>query len=84
MLLSEHGTDEPVYRRTIGEDAHDVGHEPDLLAQSLLMVVQPHLLTVDNREGGEHQNVGSSLGRHRGYVRESVAEPIDDRSVRSP
>ena len=71
VLLGEYDTYEPAYRRTIGEDFHEVGPEPDLFAQPLLWVVRSHLLGVDAREGGEHQNVG--FGQHRGYVREPVA-----------
>ena len=48
VLLSKHGTDESAYRRAIREDAHDVGPAPDLLVQSLLGIVRPHLLPVSS------------------------------------
>ena len=84
MLVGEHGADKPECFRTIGEVANDVGHEPDVLAQRLLGVGRPHLLTECTGEGDEHQSVGSELGQHRDYVGELVAELIGDRSVRLP
>ena len=53
MLFGEYGTDEPAHRRTVREDAHDVSPPPDLLVQTLLGIVGPHLLPVSAGEAGE-------------------------------
>ena len=77
MLFSQDGADETPHGRPVGKDTHYIGPAPYLLVQALLGVVGPHLLPVGHREGGEGQDVRSSLGQYRGGLREPVSELID-------